>query len=228
MADNKGGRPSSRTLSPQQLLDAYERHAAAQHRSRKPVSKESFCHAIGRTKPTLNNYLTAFGLLWPLVPPGRLVVLCEAQYPCELLWVSRSLDEALHYERGALIDRTWREAFKPDESPSAEMLMRIDQLRRGCAEAYDALNTHLEAADGRWLDCHVHFRYGPESDTFYSVIEPLSELHAPPLEEVEVLDVEPDVRWVMHPVRDGSSRVVRLDSLQDLLEMLEERRQTDS
>jgi hypothetical protein len=32
----------------------------------------------------------------------------------------------------------------------------------------------------------------------------------------------------MHPVRDGSSRVVRLDSLQDLLEMLEERRQTDS
>jgi hypothetical protein len=49
---------------------------------------------------------------------------------------------------------------------------------------------------------------------------PLGELHAPPAEQTEVLNVVPGVRWIAHPVCNGDSHVVRLDSLQDLLEEL--------
>jgi PAS domain S-box-containing protein len=222
-----GGRPSRRTWSPQRLLDEYERHAAARHRSRSgPVTKESFCAAIGRTKPTLKHYLDGFGFLWPLVPSGRLVALAEASGGYELLWVSTSLCELLGYTAQDLLDKTWLEAFRPGEPPNGERLEMLQQLRRGgCVDSIDIHDTHLTTSDGRWLDCHAHTRYGPESDTLYTQLEPLGEPHAPPIHEVEILNVEPGVRWIMHPLRDGSSRVVRLDTREELLEMLERRQQ---
>jgi hypothetical protein len=222
-AGGKGGRPPSRQISPQRLLSEFETHATAQHRLRKPTSKLSFCDAIGKSKPTLANYQRGYNFPWPLVPANRLVVLCEDLYPHELLWVSRSLAQALRYESAEmLLGKSWLEAFRPGEQPSSEILECLEQLRRGRAVAYEA-GSHLVSSDGRWLDVHGHVRWGSESQAFYVAMEPLGDLHAPPGEQTEVLNVVPGVRWIMHPVRDGDSHVVRLDSLQTLLEVLKTR-----
>ena len=225
--EGKGGR-SGRTLSPQQLLAAFERHAAAHHRTfRRPATRESFCSAIGRTKPTLKAYLEAYGFGWPLIPPGHFVALSEAEYPNELLWISAAFCAALLYAPQDLLDKPWMRAFRPSEAPDAERLAQLYQIRTGSVEAYDMRDTHYESSDGRWLPAHAQVRYGPESDTFYTVVQPLGELHAPPSLDHEVLNVEPGVRWVMVPVRDGPSRIVHLDSREELLEWLERRRQPD-
>jgi len=195
------------------------------HRTtRRPATKESFCAAIGRTKPTLKAYLEAYGFGWPLIPPGRLVVLSEAEPPCELLWVSASLCSALLYAPEDLLDKAWMLALRPSAPLNPERSELLQQLRRGCVEAVDLRDTHYEASDGRRLPAHAHCRYGPESDTFYTVIEPLGELRAPPGQDPDVLNVQPGVRWIMVPVRDGASRLVHLNTREDLLEWLERRR----
>jgi len=176
-------------------------------RDRKPLSKASFCQDIGRTKPTLKHYLIAWGFLWPLVPANRLVVLCEAGYPHEVLCVSRSVCDTLVYSRHELVFKPWLEAFRPGEPPmDEEDLEHLGRLRRGDAEAYDMREAHLCSSDRRRLQVHAHVRYGRESDTFYVQLEPLGDLYVP-------------------PSMDGDdSRVVRLQSRQMLLDWLSRNR----